>query len=80
MPEQGRVESAGTARIRAGTAAKRLQSLASDGPVLLVGHGVMNRMIANRLVADGWVRQKRDGSQYWSATVYQYGGEPAGPC
>jgi hypothetical protein len=51
-----------------------LQSLASDGPVLLLGHGFMNRMIANQLVADGWARQKRDGSQYWSATVYQYGG------
>jgi broad specificity phosphatase PhoE len=68
------VESAGTARIRASTAAKRLQSLAGDGPVLLLGHGIMNRMIANQLVADGWVRQKRDGSQYWSATVYQCSG------
>jgi len=67
------VESADTARIRASTAAKRLQSLASDGPVLLLGHGFMNRMIANQLVADGWARQKGNGSQYWSATVYQYG-------
>ncbi|CAI8835865.1 hypothetical protein PS893_04746 [Pseudomonas fluorescens] len=69
-----RVESAGTARMRASTAARRLQSLASEGPVLLLGHGFMNRMIAKQLVADGWVRQKRNGSQYWSATVYQYGG------
>ncbi len=68
------VESASTARIRASTAAKRLQSLASDGPVLLLGHGFMNRMIANQLVADGWARQKRNDSQYWSATVYQYDG------
>ncbi|MBV7510761.1 histidine phosphatase family protein [Pseudomonas sp. PDM25] len=68
------VESAGTARMRASTAARRLQSLANEGPVLLLGHGFMNRMIAKQLMADGWVRQKRNGSQYWSATVYQYSG------
>jgi hypothetical protein len=60
--------------MRASTAARRLQSLASEGPVLLLGHGFMNRMIAKQLVADGWVRQKRNGSQYWSVTVYLYGG------
>jgi hypothetical protein len=31
-------------------------------------------MIAKQLVADGWIRQKRNASRYWSATVYQYGG------
>ncbi|MNV06971.1 hypothetical protein D3C71_973790 [compost metagenome] len=60
--------------MRASVAAKRLHVLASDGPVLLLGHGFMNRMIANQLVADGWARQKGTGNQYWSATVYQYGG------
>jgi broad specificity phosphatase PhoE len=69
-----RVESVGIARMRARTAAQRLQSLASEGPVLLLGHGFMNRMIARQLEADGWTRQKRNGSQYWSATVYQNGG------
>ncbi|UVM48162.1 histidine phosphatase family protein [Pseudomonas sp. B21-015] len=68
------VESVGTARMRASTAAQRLQFLASEGPVLLLGHGFMNRMIAKQLVADGWIRQTRNGSRYWSATVYQYGG------
>ncbi|MFO2465281.1 histidine phosphatase family protein [Pseudomonas sp. 15FMM2] len=67
------VESAGTARLRANTAAQRLQNLACEGPVLLLGHGVMNRMIAKQLLADGWTRQQRNGSQYWSATVYRYG-------
>lgn len=66
------VESVGTARMRASMAAQRLQSLASEGPVLLLGHGFMNRMISKQLLADGWTRQKRNGSQYWSATVYQY--------
>lgn len=67
------VESAGAARLRASTAAQRLQSLAGEGPVLLLGHGVMNRMIAKQLLADGWTRQQRNGSQYWSAAVYRYG-------
>lgn len=65
------VESVGTAKRRASTAAQRLQSLASEGPVLLLGHGFMNRMIARQLEADGWTRQAGNGSQYWSATVYQ---------
>ncbi|AYG43692.1 histidine phosphatase family protein [Pseudomonas sp. Leaf58] len=65
------VESVDTARVRARMAAQRLQSLASEGPVLLVGHGVMNRMIAKQLTADGWTRQARNGSQYWSAAVYR---------
>ncbi len=52
-----RVESVGIARMRARTAAQRLsQSLASEGPVLLLGHGFMNRMIARQLEADGWTR------------------------
>ncbi|PTV60482.1 histidine phosphatase family protein [Pseudomonas putida] len=72
-----RVESASTARIRASVAAQRLQSLASEGPVLLLGHGFMNRMISKHLIADGWKRQARNGSQYWSATVYRYAGVEA---
>ncbi|PQP01620.1 MULTISPECIES: histidine phosphatase family protein [Pseudomonas] len=69
-----KVESARTAMMRASLAAQRLQALASEGPVLLVGHGFMNRMIAKQLVAGGWTRQKHNGSRYWSATVYQCGG------
>lgn len=65
------VESVGTAKMRASTAAQRLQSLAGEGPVLLLGHGVMNRMIARQLEADGWTRQTGNGRHYWSATVYQ---------
>ena len=66
-----RVESAGAAKLRANSAAQRLQALAGNGPVLLLGHGWMNRMIAKQLEADGWTRQKRNSSQYWSAAVYQ---------
>jgi len=62
------------AKLRANTAAQRLQSLASEGPGLLLGHGVMNRLIARQLLADGWTRQQQNGSQYWSTAVYQYDG------
>ncbi|PSS58699.1 histidine phosphatase family protein [Pseudomonas sp. BBP2017] len=67
----GKVESACEARMRASTAAQRLQSLADEGPVLLLGHGIMNRMIANQLEAAGWMRQQRNGNSYWSATAYR---------
>ncbi|WP_049866960.1 histidine phosphatase family protein [Pseudomonas brassicacearum] len=70
-----RVESASAARVRANRAAQRLLALADNGPVLLLGHGWMNRMIAKQLEAEGWTRQKRSGSQYWSAMVYQDSGQ-----
>ncbi|AFK72306.1 Phosphoglycerate mutase [Pseudomonas putida ND6] len=37
----------------------------------------MNRMISKHLMADGWKHQTRNGSQYWSATVYRYAGVEA---
>lgn len=70
----GDVEPANTARMRARKAAELLQSLSSEGSVLLLGHGFMNKMIAKQLMKDGWVRHQRNGSQYWSAAVYRYVG------
>ncbi|MEJ8862240.1 histidine phosphatase family protein [Pseudomonas jessenii] len=67
----GKVESARKAKMRANTAAQRLQSLANEGPVLLLGHGIMNRMIAKQLEAAGWISQQRNGNSYWSATAYR---------
>jgi broad specificity phosphatase PhoE len=67
----GKVESASKARMRANTAAQRLQSLADEGPVLLLGHGIMNRMIAKHLEATGWIRHTSNGNRYWSATAYR---------
>lgn len=75
----GGVESANTARMRASKAAERLQSLTSEGSVLLLGHGFMNRMIAKQLVKDGWICHQRNGSQYWSAAVYRHVGVQAAP-
>ncbi|MBK5418646.1 histidine phosphatase family protein [Pseudomonas sp. TH31] len=67
----GKVESARQAKIRANTAAQRLQSLTGEGAVLLLGHGIMNRMIAKQLEAAGWTRHKSNGNRYWSATSYR---------
>ncbi|MEO4016319.1 MULTISPECIES: histidine phosphatase family protein [Pseudomonas] len=67
----GKVESARKARTRANTAAQRLQSLTSEGAVLLLGHGFMNRMIAKQLEAAGWTRKKSNGNRYWGATTYR---------
>ena len=67
----GTVESAHKAKLRANQAAQRLQSLADEGPVLLLGHGIMNQLIAKQLEAAGWVRQQRNGNSYWSATTYR---------
>lgn len=56
-------------RVRARTAARRLIRLAKKGPTLLVGHGVMNRLIARELVSIGWFAGEKETNQYWSAEV-----------
>lgn len=67
----GTVESARQARLRASKAAQQLQDLSSTGPVLLLGHGFMNRMIGKQLEASGWTPQMRNANRYWSAVIYQ---------
>ena len=58
-------------RQRAKAAAERLVALAAKGPVLLVGHGIMNRLIGKELQALGWLARNRQGSRYWSVGVYE---------
>jgi hypothetical protein len=53
----GGVESA-RAKVRANTAAQRLQLIANEGPVLLLGHGFMNRLIAKQLESAGGFAEK----------------------
>lgn len=43
---------------------------ASNGPVLLMGHGVMNRLIAKELISQGWKERRRQGNGYWNAAIY----------
>jgi len=59
-------------KARAKTAAQKLISLAEKGPVLLVGHGIMNHLIAKELVALGWTGPAKRESNYWSASVYRH--------
>lgn len=64
-------ESILAAKDRARVAAEKLIMLAANGPVLLVGHGIMNRLIAKELVVLGWVSSAKHESKYWSTNVYQ---------
>lgn len=69
----GKVESLSMAKKRARQSAEILINLASEdnGPVLLMGHGIMNRLIARELMRCGWRKQRRHGKGYWQAGVYQ---------
>ena len=42
----------------------------SNGPVLLMVHGVMNRLIGRGLISLGWKACRRQGNGYWNARVY----------
>ncbi len=63
-------ESLGAARARTKTAARRLAHLAHSGPVLLAGHGIMNRLIAKELLTIGWSGPSSPPSAYWGYCVY----------
>lgn len=63
-------ESIRAAKDRAKVAARRLATAARHGPVLLVGHGVMNRLIAKELRLLGWIGYARHGDKYWGTNVY----------
>lgn len=63
-------ESIRATRTRAKEAADRLVSMAADGPVLLVGHGIMNRLIAGELVGRGWSALGKHNSGHWGASEY----------
>ncbi|MBI3899255.1 MAG: histidine phosphatase family protein [Gammaproteobacteria bacterium] len=63
-------ESIRATRRRAKAAADKLIALSAQGSVLLVGHGIMNHLIAKELNAMGW-RGGRPQSKYWSVSVYE---------
>ena len=66
-------ESFKTASNRAKAAAKVLMQLAEEhGSVLLVGHGVMNRLLAKELRKQGWRAETSLGSKHWAFGVYEY--------
>ncbi len=69
----GHVETLQGAKQRAVKAAENLATLAgnAESPVLLMGHGMMNRLIARRLLSQGWREIRKPGKGYWGAGVYR---------
>ena len=66
-------ESLREAKSRASKGANRLKEIAANnGSVLLVGHGFVNRFIANELVSNGWQGPANPGKQFWEFGVYEY--------
>ncbi|WP_231886464.1 hypothetical protein [Methylomonas methanica] len=41
------------------------------GSVLLVGHGLMNYLIAQQLRANGWHGPAKPGKRFWEYGVYE---------
>lgn len=67
---KGEVESYAEAKQRAARAALQLIALSRHGDVLLVGHGIMNKLIARQLRKLGWLGEKHASSRYWSSAIY----------
>lgn len=66
------------ARRRAAEAAKNLVHIAETRQsVLLVGHGIFNRLLAKELITLGWSGPQSPGSRYWSLAVYTKCPEPS---
>ena len=55
---------------RASAATQQLVLLAEKNDVLLVGHGIMNRLISKELFALGWSGYGKHESKHWSTNVY----------
>lgn len=64
-------ESFADAKNRAYAAASKLMTLAEEhDKVLLVGHGLMNRIIAKRLRVNNWTGPTSPGKKYWEFGIY----------
>jgi len=66
----GDAESLQHARSRASAAAEKLIDHSQQGTVLLLGHGIMNKMIARELRKRGWQAEKHASSRHWSTAIY----------
>ena len=56
---------------RARAATRQLACLAAQGPVLFVGHGIMNRLIGKELQASGWIARTNHSNRYWGTGIYE---------
>jgi len=58
-------------RLRAKAASALLIAHAADGPVLMLGHGIINRLIPRELHTAGWIATGRHRSGHWGTACYQ---------
>ena len=65
------VESCRRARQRAASAAQLLVEHAERGAVVLVGHGLMNVLIARQLRAEGWQGPRLPSPDHWTFGIYK---------
>lgn len=63
-------ESRASAQARAKLAAQRLIQAAASGPVILVGHGIMNHFIGKELIASGWTVASPHTRSHWGVGRY----------
>jgi broad specificity phosphatase PhoE len=71
MGWSAQTESLTQARVRAGIVAQELKALSQqNGSVLLLGHGIMNLLIAQRLGSQGWKLLQVSGKSYWKFSEY----------
>lgn len=64
-----------SARKRAEAAFLILRRMAEvHGSVMLIGHGIINRLVANRLKMDGWRGPRNPRNRYWEFGIYDYTG------
>lgn len=67
----GGEESHSEAKKRAWACVEELSDLAAtEGAVMVCGHGWFNRMIAKRLRQSGWKRDSAGGDAYWTVRSY----------
>ena len=64
------VESFSAARQRALRAARRLHALAQQGDVVVIGHGLMNALIAAQLRVLGWQGPRFPSGSHWGFGRY----------
>ena len=62
-----------SANKRAEKAFLKLRQIAEEhSSVMLIGHGIINQLIAKRLIANGWRGPKKPGNKYWEYGIYDF--------
>jgi len=65
-------ESFKSAKYRAEIAVNQLIDLSKiHDEVIIVGHGIFNRLLVKELLKKGWNGPKKPSSQYWGSSIYE---------